>query len=350
MNKIKCLFSSKKLGVNQTDTQKKAGAALEKVACVQQMQPKTPKFPSMFQQLKSQQQAFPTSTERNERMMIRRVKHKNGKEKADDDVVAVIVTILNGSSYDDIFRKVPQEANEGECVHTYQCNTDGLAQIRDMLEAWRAEQLSAALTLVLIWMRTSVDQATSSAAFATPIQRISSFAKCTNVDRKLSSGLPLVAKNATAATGGFDFGASGTGTTATPAPAALPGPANALLADIRSLEPDAVVFNFECCSGCSDKGFHDSNACVGLIAFMLSQGHMVMCSDFSFVSPFFSITRTCSPHAPRELIAQFLSGSLLNHMHTVLGKKINEALYCSTRYNEEPSLLRVELRSKHNNK
>jgi len=51
--------------------------------------------------------------------------------------------------------------------------------------------------------------------------------------------------------------------------------------DISCVQPDSVVFNWECCGGCSDEHFHDSSVVLGLIKCLLDRGHMLMFSDFS---------------------------------------------------------------------
>lgn len=61
-----------------------------------------------------------------------------------------------------------------------------------------------------------------------------------------------------------------------------------LMADIRSVDASSVVFNWECCSGCSHSKFNDDtegDECrvivLDLMKILLDRGHMVMCSDFS---------------------------------------------------------------------
>merc|ERR1711971_1028991 len=57
-----------------------------------------------------------------------------------------------------------------------------------------------------------------------------------------------------------------------------------LLHDMHTVEPNSVVFNWECCSGCASEKFvcnPETNTVLDLIEFLLSRGHMVMCSDFS---------------------------------------------------------------------
>lgn len=58
----------------------------------------------------------------------------------------------------------------------------------------------------------------------------------------------------------------------------------ALVLDIGSVQPSSVVFNWECCEQCSQETFgslQESEATLDFIAFLLYQGNMVMCSDFS---------------------------------------------------------------------
>jgi len=59
--------------------------------------------------------------------------------------------------------------------------------------------------------------------------------------------------------------------------------AASLAADLAVLEPGAVLFNWECCSGCSHDTFetHGGVSPVPLIAFLLNKGYTVMVSDFS---------------------------------------------------------------------
>jgi len=57
--------------------------------------------------------------------------------------------------------------------------------------------------------------------------------------------------------------------------------AASLAADLALVEPQSVVFNWECCSGCSRDRFQCTNSPLPLIAFLLSRGFMGMVSDFS---------------------------------------------------------------------
>ena len=54
-----------------------------------------------------------------------------------------------------------------------------------------------------------------------------------------------------------------------------------LVGDIRAVQPDSVVFNWECCSGCSHEHFDDSSIVMSLVKRLIQGGHMVMFSDFS---------------------------------------------------------------------
>lgn len=53
---------------------------------------------------------------------------------------------------------------------------------------------------------------------------------------------------------------------------------------IGSVEPRSVVFNWECCEQCTRETFgspQESETTMDFIEFLLHEGHMVMCSDFS---------------------------------------------------------------------
>merc|ERR1719222_36181 len=46
--------------------------------------------------------------------------------------------------------------------------------------------------------------------------------------------------------------------------------------------PSSVVFNWECCGGCSSRGFANGVSAIPLISYLLKEkSFMVMCSDFS---------------------------------------------------------------------
>eukprot|EP00816_Leptocylindrus_hargravesii_P010494 CAMPEP_0196802172 /NCGR_PEP_ID=MMETSP1362-20130617/1837_1 /TAXON_ID=163516 /ORGANISM="Leptocylindrus danicus, Strain CCMP1856" /LENGTH=410 /DNA_ID=CAMNT_0042173393 /DNA_START=1804 /DNA_END=3036 /DNA_ORIENTATION=- len=55
-----------------------------------------------------------------------------------------------------------------------------------------------------------------------------------------------------------------------------------MLTDINSVDPDSVVFNWECCCGCGDHGFDNKVTPMPLFSYLLHErSFMVMCSDFS---------------------------------------------------------------------
>lgn len=55
-----------------------------------------------------------------------------------------------------------------------------------------------------------------------------------------------------------------------------------MVEQIKSLDSDCVVFNWECCSGYSNKHFSEGPAVVyKFIDAMLKRNHMLMFSDFS---------------------------------------------------------------------
>merc|ERR1719195_2251256 len=50
--------------------------------------------------------------------------------------------------------------------------------------------------------------------------------------------------------------------------------------ELVEIDPECVVFNYECCSCYSEKGFKQAGT-VEFIKAILDKGFMVMCSDFS---------------------------------------------------------------------
>lgn len=54
-----------------------------------------------------------------------------------------------------------------------------------------------------------------------------------------------------------------------------------MISEIRSLNPDCVVFNFECSSGYSHKSFRNSQQTLEFVKYLLDNKHMIMFGDFS---------------------------------------------------------------------
>lgn len=126
-------------------------------------------------------------------------------------LVAVVVTIARGASYDRLFQDVPQQSAEGTRVATYTATGRSLSHL---LRAFRTN-----------------DPIPSNPAWA-------------------------------------DF--------------------RQLLTDIRLVDAASVVFNWECCAGCSCEAFgdhsegqHPREIVMDLMELLLQRGHMVMVSDFS---------------------------------------------------------------------
>eukprot|EP01116_Phalansterium_solitarium_P023658 TRINITY_DN8400_c0_g1_i1.p1 TRINITY_DN8400_c0_g1~~TRINITY_DN8400_c0_g1_i1.p1 ORF type:complete len:413 (+),score=96.47 TRINITY_DN8400_c0_g1_i1:142-1239(+) len=73
--------------------------------------------------------------------------------------------------------------------------------------------------------------------------------------------------------------------------------------DVASVQPESVVFNFECCSGCSNdrfpSGFKDD--VMELTQFALARKHMLMFSDFSLKA---LIAEWSEPHLGRNPFVQ----------------------------------------------
>lgn len=135
---------------------------------------------------------------------LRRVTFPNARAEdntANMPVVAVVVTVHDGSSYDPLFREYRQESAEGR-VSVWEASTPALGALLDLLQSESA-------------------------------------------------------------------------------PTAPGDPVTELAAELAAVNADSVVFNWECCSGCSDAGFADTRVVLRAIEVLLSRGHTLMFSDFS---------------------------------------------------------------------
>lgn len=163
---------------------------------------------NLFEQ--SQQRPFPLTS--NGRIQ----KIDGQQEGAGSELVAVIVTIRNGSTYDSIFTSVKQKTEPGTHVNTYLVQEMNPADLLEMLQL-----------------------------------------PCDQQDRE----------RIVTSRWGHD--------------------ANHLICDVSAVEPSSVVFNWECCSGCTDSCRHKADAFgrgkspMPLMAYLLSRSFMVMCSDYS---------------------------------------------------------------------
>eukprot|EP01064_Diplonema_japonicum_P023522 TRINITY_DN33959_c0_g1_i1.p1 TRINITY_DN33959_c0_g1~~TRINITY_DN33959_c0_g1_i1.p1 ORF type:complete len:378 (+),score=110.88 TRINITY_DN33959_c0_g1_i1:44-1177(+) len=143
--------------------------------------------------------------------LIRRLPQPDDNdEKKSGNVVAVVVTINGGGSYDPLFSEQPQVVPEG-VVRVYKSSFEALPVLRRYL----------------------TEDPTEKAALPT-----------------------------------------------TPDTAAL-GVIDELLENMTTVGGEAVVFNFECCGGCSDVGFPDTNEVFRFTKTVLDKKCMVMFSDFS---------------------------------------------------------------------
>lgn len=149
--------------------------------------------------------------------------HQNLKDK----LVGVIVTLYEGSSYDEMFREVRPTTVPGERISTYSLGMSDISQLHEYLSG-----------------RTPVPE--------------------DQVEWR------------------------------------------SLVDDVNAVEPDSVVFNWECCSGCGDHGFpglavarsrlrsmrsrlpqgapSEPSKTMEFMALVIEHGHTVMCSDFSLKS------------------------------------------------------------------
>lgn len=70
--------------------------------------------------------------------------------------------------------------------------------------------------------------------------------------------------------------------------------------EMEEVSPDAILFNFECCEGCSHT-FPKCEETMKLIALGLERGNMVMCSDFAVKSLIKGWEKTLGPNPFVEL-------------------------------------------------
>jgi hypothetical protein len=142
----------------------------------------------------------------NEPAFLRPVVHPGQISNDSDELVAVIVTICSGSSYDRLFTSVPQIAGEGKRVATY-------------------ETSARSLPLIAAALSGRDSQGNRTAEFHRNLRR--------------------------------------------------------LTCDMQSVQPDSVLFNWECCSGCSCEHFPSAPEVMDLVKLLIDKGHMVMFSDFT---------------------------------------------------------------------
>ena len=136
--------------------------------------------------------------------------------------------------------------------------------------------------------------------------------------------------------------------------------------DIQSVDPECVVFNFECCGGCStEKGFRNfeySDGVMKIVKQLLDKSHMLMFSDFSLKallarwdesklgpkvgrevgSLSSSMELTFKPEVLKECVSQQLVavGELCSDGHAVVGAMGGTIMYDLT--NVETDAYKVE--------
>ena len=136
--------------------------------------------------------------------------------------------------------------------------------------------------------------------------------------------------------------------------------------DIQSVDPECVVFNFECCGGCStEKGFRNfeySDGVMKIVKQLLDKSHMLMFSDFSLKALLArwdesklgpkvgrevgklssSMELTFKPEVLKECVSQQLVavGELCSDGHAVVGAMGGTIMYDLT--NVETDAYKVE--------
>lgn len=137
---------------------------------------------------------------------VSQITFKESKEEEKPVVVAVIVTILSGTSFDPLYDSIPQESPEG-IVSVYKVSYSVLPMIEQALVLEKE------------------------------------FAQ-----EDLHVGID-------------DF--------------------NKMIREIRNIDASAVVFNWECCDGCSLQHFPDQSYSLKFARFAISRGSKIIFSDFS---------------------------------------------------------------------
>jgi len=139
-----------------------------------------------------------------EKAFIREIEFPDQEVNTEDEIVAIIVTICDGNSYDQLFNTVPQQSPEGTRVKTYSCNSAALRALDALWNQQELEDVSEQTTAVI----------------------------------------------------------------------------NQLNQELAVIDPECVVFNWECCSCYSKAGFNQPNT-IPFIKTLIDKKFMVMCSDFS---------------------------------------------------------------------
>lgn len=167
------------------------------------------------------------------------VKYFTEDENLKEKLVGVVVTIFQGSSYDQIFREVKPTTVPGERISTYSISFDMVEYLHECLLACA-----------------SLRALTSSRRL--PPLAVQQLRNCL-VDGDWAS----------------------------------------VVEDIQSVPADGVVFNWECCSQCGDKAFpcryvgcqssgsRSTSSTMKLMGLAVRSGYTVMCSDFSLKSLIF---------------------------------------------------------------
>eukprot|EP01059_Diplonema_ambulator_P023013 TRINITY_DN3839_c0_g1_i1.p1 TRINITY_DN3839_c0_g1~~TRINITY_DN3839_c0_g1_i1.p1 ORF type:complete len:403 (+),score=103.65 TRINITY_DN3839_c0_g1_i1:86-1294(+) len=181
----------------------------------QQQQQSQYEMPPQFQfnAVQQQQEQLPPNPPRvGSGGLIKRVPQPDDNDPVKGKkVVAVVVTINSGSSYDPLFTTHPQVSPDG-VVRVYSCSFNALPVLRRYLTSDTAERDSI------------------------------------KIDTTDTDTLSVI---------------------------------DELLEHLITIDPEAVVFNFECCGGCSDHGFPTTPEVMKITKHILEKKFTVMFSDFS---------------------------------------------------------------------
>lgn len=230
---------------------------------------------------------------------------KTSTQSNEDNVVAVILTISQGSSYDALFKRVRQDAPDGEVVRVYDVEAAFLPYL--------AAVLSAAPPRAEAGEDEDEAQGGSEAGASAPMQLNT---------RAIIAGTDLPRMTDT-----------------------LAYTLQQAVDEIMDLEPESVVVNFECCSNCSShSGFAEprmhqhhrrhrhqhsgADPSIEFIGLCIAQGFLVMVSDFSLKALIktWSSEHAILGHNPFTKLGEFGNSFTLKFNKDVLKESCSEQL------------------------
>jgi len=201
---------------------------------------------------------------------------KQKKEEDEVELSAVIVTIFQETSYDAIFRETAQESEEGTRVAVFNSGYNVLSAITKELKKLpmpirvedsdsEDDEIGEQMATMMLRQISETEGSDSKTTTTTTTTTTATATTATTTTTTKEQNKEVV-----------EYG-----------PPLLKDWKKCLILLMKEVstlssdgKPGAVVFNFECCAGCSS-AFPQKNAVFELVEQCLLRGHMVMCSDFS---------------------------------------------------------------------